>query len=393
MSAGTWFVFKKEIIDLYRDRKTWLATVILPLVLIPGLMLLLFQVMSGSAEEARAHVPLAAVGGIPAELAERIESKAGVAWVDVADPEAALEDGEIRAYIEAERKLEERLAAGETGRVTVYFDPMNEKSMIAHGLLETALNEWKDDIVAARLAEAGLPAETADPLAVHEEAVTSPARASGTLLGFFVPLLLVMSCVTGGLPAATDLIAGEKERGTLEPLISTPVRRESILFAKLMAVSLMGVISALASLVSLLIVFQFLPDDVAGELNFSFLTPQIVTFSFIVLFLMALMFAPVSLTLSTVAKSFKEAQTYVSPLVIIAMVPAYIAMPLTPDDIPEYYFLIPVMNAIVLLKELLYGLFVPAHVGLVLGSTVLFIGIAVFIMARMFNKERFTLKA
>lgn len=383
-----WLVFRKECIDILRDRKTWIGAFVIPILVIPLLFFLISHSMSSVEEEARSDIPLAVEGNADHSLLAMLLNQPGTRLVPVEDGRAALQQGAVRVVLQIPADLDQRLAAGSTAQLRLWYDPSNQKSVYARDVVQQVIDSYAQQVVAERLQTVGLSPESIHPIETVVESAASDDRVTGSMLSMIIPLVLVLSLATGGMPAATDLVAGEKERGTLEALIAAPVSASSLLTAKLLAVMLMSGVSSLASLISLAGVLSLVPLGMA-EANFSlgFFTPATIALLLVMLLLLAAMFAGLELAISTMAKSFKEAQTYMTPVALVAMVPAYMLMPLNPTDIPLLYYLLPVFNGMAIFKEVFYGAVVWQHALLVVASSLVYVVLAVALAARLFQKE------
>lgn len=380
-----WTVFQKEMLDLFRDRKALLGTFLVPLVIIPFVFFLLGMSYSNVEKEARAYVPIAVNG--TSGLIGSLEKIPGVSILQPADQEQALQAGQLRAIITISPEFEERVKAGGTGEVHVAFDSTNQKSVYARNVIEETVEAYSREIIAKRLKQAGLSEETIKPIAPTYQNVATEERLSGGMLAGIIPLMLVVSLASGGIAAANDLVAGEKERGTLESLMTAPIAANHILTAKLMAVMVMSCMSAAASLVSLSLVLGLGPLEMDGGFSLSFFSPATLLVLVLTILLLAATFAALELVLSTIAKSFKEGQTYMSGVIFVAMVPSYMMMPLNPVDIPEYYYVMPVFNGVALCKEVFYGRVDPLHALIGLGSSLVYVAVITLISSRLFRRE------
>ncbi|TCP52116.1 sodium transport system permease protein [Tumebacillus sp. BK434] len=395
--AQVWIVLQKEITDLLRDRKTWLTSVLLPLLLIPALMILIVKMQVGTEEDARSHIPIAVIGQ-QAEVEQAITAYEGIEVMKPTDPKQALTDGEIRAIVEIDEDFAKKVESKQPANVNILYNPADQKSAIAQDVLKGLLDGLEQQMMAKRLAELNLSAEAVQPLHVAGVDVSTDDQKAGSFLGFIVPLLLIVSCVTGAMPAATDLIAGEKERGTLEALLTTPVNGTAILTGKLITTSLMAFVSAIASTMAMMIAAKIMPSVLGTEaeggleLSLSFLTAGNVVLLLVMLLGLAVMFASLMLCVSSLAKSFKEAQTYLAPFMVVAMVPVYATMFMSPQDAPTVYYFLPVINATMMVKELLYGIINWTHIGFVLGSILVYAGIAVVLASKLFRREGLIVK-
>jgi sodium transport system permease protein len=190
---------------------------------------------------------------------------------------------------------------------------------------------------------------------------------------------------------ANDLIAGERERGTLESLMTAPIAANQLLTAKLLTVMVMSCASAAASLLSLSLIIRFGPFDEESSL-FPLFTPFPLLVMLLAVLLLAAFFAGLELMLSTLSRSIKEGQTYMSGVVFLAMVPSYMLMPLHPVDIAQHHYLLPVFNGVALLKEVFYGKVDPWHALLGLGSSLFYVIVVILFSAKIFRREGAILK-
>ncbi|EJL40194.1 ABC-type Na+ efflux pump, permease component [Brevibacillus sp. CF112] len=386
-----WTVFKKELLDLFRDRKAWLGTFLVPLVIIPFVFFLLGNSYSNVEKEAREYVPLAVHGS--SKLIKSLQENQGVKILQPPDPEQALQAGQLRAIITIPESFDEQIQAGKTATLHVAFDSTNSKSVYARDLIERTVEAYSKEIVAKRLKQAGLSEQTIQPIAPDFQNVASEERQSGGMLAGIIPLMLVVSLASGGIASANDLVAGEKERGTLESLLTAPIAANHILTAKLLAVMVMSIMSAGASLISVSLVMSMGPFGGAGDhFSLAFFSPVTLLVLIVVILLMAATFAGLELMLSTIAKSFKEGQTYMSGVIFLAMVPSYMLMPQSPVDIAEHYYALPVFNGVALCKEVFYGKVDPLHALIGIGSSLVYVAITIFFASRLFRREGAGLK-
>lgn len=390
-----WMIFRKEFTDILRDRKTWIGAVIIPIIIIPFVFFVLASSMSGVEQEAKSYIPLAVVGTPDTGFIQELTHTAGVKIVATNDPTAALKSAKIRAIIKWQQSTGAKLD-GDPIIIQVLYDQTNSKSEYARKMIEEKISEYREMLIKKRLVQAGLPISTLEPLTAAYTSVASQAKLTGSMIAGAVTLMMIISLASGGIPAATDLVAGEKERGTLESLISTPVSPKSILAAKLLAVMLMSIVGALSSLFSLtMVAAQFglgKGDQEIENFNFSFFQPLSVVVFALMIILLSATFASLLIIISTVAKSFKESQTYMAPIVFLGMVPGYMVMPLNPADIPPYYYALPVFSSAAIFKEVFYGELQLLHTAVAIGSALLYVSLFIWLASRFFQREGMLLK-
>lgn len=399
-----WIIVRKEFLDLFRDRKTWITTILIPVLLIPALFLIMGNVFSRTNEEASKNIPIV-IEDPTGQVKQWIGNNPAFKIQPTVDNiEKTVKDGKIRIGVRVDPNYKQNMERLQPATIEVLYDPTDNRSQVSAGILQSHLMVLNQRLLGERLGKLGIQQQAITPLNVKEINLATKEQMAGGFLAFLIPLLLLMSVASGGMPAATDLVAGEKERGTLEALLTTPAGTRSVLAGKLIVVSVMGCISAIASLLAFTVTmktkaFQTLssPQGVqpgAGDetLNLGFLNGSNILFILLIMFLLAVMFAGLQLALSTLAKSFKEASTYMSPIVIIAMIPAYLLMQTGVKDLETSYFILPIFNAISIFKEFIFGVFNIWHIGMVIGSTLVYVLLTIGFAAYLFRKESLIFK-
>jgi sodium transport system permease protein len=254
--------------------------------------------------------------------------------------------------------------------------------------------------VAERLAERALPATLIKPFEVKRENVVAPEKVGGNLLGGFVPYLIIILCFTGAMYPAMDLTAGEKERGTMETLLCSPVARGDIVLGKFLMV-LTGSLSAmLLSLTSMGISATFAGVLFAGGSKLAAATQQAKAAAGVMpmidpmglfgviamVFPVAVLFSALLFTVALFAKSYKEAQSYVGPMIFVIIMPAMVGM-LPGIDLNARLALVPILNLSLVCKEMLSGVWHWDYIALIFGSSCVYAALALALAVRMFKRE------
>ena len=253
--------------------------------------------------------------------------------------------------------------------------------------------------MATALAEKSLPPTFARPFELTRKNVAPPEKVGGNLFGGFVPYLISILCFTGAMDPAMDLTAGEKERGTMETLLCSPAARTEIVLGKFLLV-LTGSLSAMAfSLISMGITvvttgvmgFGGARGAAAqaatggGGLQMS-IDPMGLLGVLAMVLPVAILFAAVQFTVALFARSTKEAQSYLGPMVFMVVMPAVVGM-MPGIDLNARLALVPLLNISLVCKEMLSGVWHWNYLGLIFGSTCLYAGVALALAVRMFNRE------
>ena len=335
MSAAL-IVYRKEIIEILRDRRTLLAIGLAALVT-PIVLSVISQVATKTATQT---YTVGYAGEIPAGLAELLQATS-LKLVPVADPATA-----------AKHEVDLGVVFGAAGMIDEYYDPSRQSAQIAGTRLETVVGQYQAAQAAAALQKRGLDPGILTPVHLVAHPLSSPIRAaSNAFLSFFLPYILITMILTGGFSAALDSSAGERERKTLESLLLTPAPRSRVLLGKIAAVTTISLAAAVAAIGSMFVALSLISLPGPSESAHISLSPVAVPVMVWVALLIAVSFSSVTLALGTLAKTFRQGQAYVTPLYFITIFPASIVL-FIPDFNPSLaYYLIPVLNAVLVLRD------------------------------------------
>jgi sodium transport system permease protein len=332
---ATWIVYRKEMIEILRDRRTLMAI---------GLAALATPVVLGvisqiSTKTATQTYTIGYSGDLPAGL-EELLTATNLKLVHVADPAAA-----------AKQQVDLGVAFN-AGEVDEYYDPTRQSAQIADIRLQTVLGQYNAAKAAAALQSHGVDPGILTPIHFVAHPLSSPVRAaSNAFLSFFLPYILITMILTGGFSAALDSTAGERERKTLESLLLTPAPRSRVLLGKIAAVTTISLVAAVAAIGSMFIALTQISLPGPSESSHISVNPVAVPLMVWVALLIALSFSAVTLALGTLAKTFRQGQAYVTPLYFITIFPASIVL-FIPDFNPSLaYYLIPILNAVLVLRD------------------------------------------
>ncbi|NIM71227.1 MAG: ABC transporter permease [Xanthomonadales bacterium] len=385
--SGLGIVFRKEVRENLRDRKAVFNSLLLGPILFPILFIgLAWFSASKQMERAEQVLEVPVVGAEhAASLVAFLEQQGMVVQPAPADPERAVRQQEVPVVIRIPDRFGEQWAAGEPAVVEVIADPSRRASEIPMRRVKGLLNAYSRQIGFLRLQLRGVSPSLAVPVMVKDVDLSTP-RSRALLLMIFLPYLLMITAFTGGMHLAIDSTAGEKERGSLEPLLINPVPRWQIMSGKMAATTLF----AFASLTLTLLAFRFaLPFMPTGALGID-LSLRMQTIGRILLAIapVALLAAALLTLLATYARSFREAQSYMGLVILIPMIPSilFMANPVKPETA---MMAIPIFAQNLLIGEIVRGESVPWHwLGLSSGGTLL-VGLALAAFAAtLFNRSR-----
>ncbi|MCH8807347.1 MAG: CPBP family intramembrane metalloprotease [Planctomycetes bacterium] len=431
-------IWRKELLDLLRDRRTLIAMILVPMVLYPVLMLGSLQAVEARSVRAVTDVYDIAVQSEevnrwlrraidthparganarvrPAEdLIEReraeptrpedeppsagpIEEETfddnGAAgpmpdfkiFVEP-DPAEAVKSGKRHVGIVIEGGLPSH-AGSASAKLTLVMDETDYWSNWAARELRKVLARKNNALLEQRLERIERGLEFVRPIELNILSVATPEKRGGSVLGLIVPLILIVMTITGAIYPAIDLTAGERERGTLETLMVAPIPTIDLITGKFIVVTLIGLLSGVLNLLSIggTIYFGGLGNILTGSGDIEFplwAMPWIL----VLLVPLAVMFSATLLAVCSFARSFKEAQNYVMPVMVMALIPAVVgALPGTRLEGP--LLIMPVANIVALTRELFMGTVNFESIAWVTLSTCLYAAAAVAVAAKLFGQE------
>ncbi len=384
-----WIVFAKELSDTIRDRRTWWAMIILPIVIIPLMTLIGPRAAIKQIEDIQRTKSNIVVAG--AERAPTLVSfleASGQFNLVTADPATAIKDRKALAVVYVPADFEQSLRQEKPAQVRVAFDASDNKSSMVQDKVARILTDFSQATVTSRLRALGYDPSLLTPLALSFENVAPKEQMGATFLGMILPMLMAMWAATGGLYAAIDVAAGEKERGTLEAILTVPVSRISLAFGKYLVVVVSSLIAAVISLVGFAVAFRVAPVSLQpGQAATFTMTAAQAGLIFLVALTLSAFFAAIELAVSSFARGFREAQTYLTPITFIVLIPWIFTQFTSPADIPAWYYMVPVMNGVMAFKELVMGIVNPAHLRDTLVFSVIYVVIALRVAGRLFQRE------
>ncbi len=398
-------VYLKELRDTLRDRRTLVTMFVLPTVVMPVIILGFGFAAGRVVGKARAEVAeVMLIGGerSPALLAALAGAESFVLVPTADDFRALIADKHLRAAVEVPADFDQGLVRGDPLQVRLYHHDGDLKSGFAMSELERFFRTYRDRVVRSRLGDRGLSPELLTPFSLERENVAPPERVGGSIIGGFIPYIVILLCFTGAMYPAMDLTAGEKERGTMETLLCTPVARVDLVLGKFLMVltgSLATVILAgLSAAITLPIGSALLaapaglgPGAPGGGVGLS-VDPAGLLASLVLILPVAVLFAATIFTLALFARTQKEAQSTISPLIVVVILPALAAL-LPGVELTPGLALVPILNVALASKALVSGIFDWGALALIFGSTSIYAGFALALAVRMFGRESVIFRA
>lgn len=359
-----WIVYFKEMLELLRDRKTFIFTVLVPIVAMPLIFAgfgYLTSTMFKKSEHAELTYAVFGKANAP-QLSERFAREKGFREVALADPQAikqAIDKDLIKFALVIPPGFEQALEAHHQAEVALHYNnavavDLTRKRVTAvidqhnAALREAALSAMKMSKAELRYA--------LNPIRLEEISTAGNRERMGAVVGGFVPYILLMVCLMAAMYPAIDLGAGEKERGTLETLLLAPIPRTQLVLAKFLVLFTVGLTSALLMVASMGALLTLFGGHVEGGLAMMVRAIGARDLAMVALMLVptAAIFASILLSISIYAKSYKEAAGMISPLMMLVIVPIVLAM-LPGVELNWFWSMIPLTNVSLAMKELVKG--------------------------------------
>lgn len=384
---GMLTVFKKELKDMLRDRKTLVSSIIIPLLIFPIMFGLMGRGMEKSTKQVTENLKIAVIDNSNSLLSSFIKTQKNINIVQSDNIKEDVMEGDIYVGLIIPDNFENELKDEKPVELKIIYDDSSQSSNMAKGALDSLIDAYSKEVVKTRLSQRNIDVSILSPFKITEEVAAKDKGGFGKfMLSLLLPMMLMIYAMTGPMPAATDLGAGEKERGTLEPLLTTQAGRMNLLFGKLMAITVMGLIGTTASLGGLMIGFKAGGDMFGGDVSFVMPINALILIG-IGLLLLTMTFGALELSISIYARSFKEAQTYLSPLTIIGVIAGYGTYMMEAKNVSTAIFNVPLVNMVMVIKELINGIYNPLHIGLTFGWLIIYILVSVFVARYMFSRE------
>lgn len=392
-----WIILRKEFREIFRDRRTIMGVIVGPLIITPALFYFI-GIMAKSQVE-KAQTQQMTIGVVHPErapnLVDMLQRQPNLKVTPVAqeDAEARIKKRDLNAVVILPADAVSKMEAGQTLALAVLEDQGEQNSQIAAGRVKSAFAAMGEQVVADRLRVHQLPSDYAHPFKIEETPIKSGGNTGSFFLTMMLPYVLALAAFGGAIYAAFDQVAGEKERGTLETLLVSPASRRDIVLGKFGAVVGVCLVSCVLSIVGLILAFSTRSKAMSalaeGGLH---LSPAAAAVVLLVMLPMSVMFAGLLLTVSTYARNQKEAQTYLSPLMMLVVVPSMASMFVGADASRSLAF-VPILGSSVIIKQALSGTFDVLFIVLAFGASALYAGLAIAVATYLFQKEAILIKA
>ena len=387
-----WFwVFKKEMRELLRDKRARSAALIGPAFSV-ALFLVLFGVIGSSVKSARK--PAIHLAG-PVSPSDPLVAALKAAKFDlktvgtVAEGEALLRKGDARLVLSFPDDPKTTILAGRSETIEARYDPNEQRGQIALATVQATASGLNLKIVEGVLKGLGADPAAATPLKLAPKEITLAGKTNDILVSI-LPYLVVIWAFYGGFSMASDIVAGEKERQTLETLLTTPVARRQVALGKLATLITLCTVSSLTAVLTLAVFAALnLPLTKSVFADGFGLTPAALGVAVLCVVPLAAMFGALLLAVSAFARNTREAQTYLAQMSILVLIPAVFSqiIGLTEAAGAKWVYLVPVLNVSASIRAAMLGRIVPADVLTTVAVSIALAALALVVAVRLFGKE------
>jgi sodium transport system permease protein len=384
-------IFRKDLVETLRDRRTVVMAFLVPALVYPLLFTLLGSVATDKRGELeRTRVRLAVWGPVPESTLHAVEQQARADVVDRRDSPPVDSEAEARRLV-ASKKVHVVLltppgASGTSIPLRVLSDSTNVDSDALERRVSRALSEHAADLLRQRMVALGQEPSAARPIEIHEEDLADAARRGASFAAALLPYLLLVLVATSGFYAALDLTAGEKERGTLQTLLTAPVRSVEIVAGKYLAVLALTLAATVCNLGSIALTLSRATAAMESGARFS-LGLSSAGAIFLTVLPAALLIVALLMAIGVLARSYREGQTYLMPLLLLVMLAGFASF-LPGAELSAGTALVPLLNVTLLVHDILIGKAGATQVMVVWAVSLAWAVLGILLAARVFQTEQ-----
>ena len=344
-------VFRKEIKSWARDRRS-IISVLVGSLFGPLIIAFMFNTMANRQRQVEdVKIPVVGIEHAPA-LVDWLRQQPGIEVVaGPADAEEAVRGKRDDVVVVIPKNFADQFRASKPARIRLVSDSSSQSARPRLQRIRGLFQRYNSEIASLRLIGRGISPVVASPLQLEDVEVSSAQQRAAQILSF-IPLFIMMAAFTGAMQISTDSTAGERERGSLEALLINPAPRGAIAAGKWLAGTATSMLSVIITGALLHAIFEYIPLQDLG-LRFRLGMPQFLGMLGAVLPLCPFVVA-LQMYLATFAKSFKEAQSYLSLLMMVQMVPGFLAT-MYPLSSKVWMYFVPWVGQQVLLTDVLGG--------------------------------------
>ena len=390
-------IYKKELARIFKDKKMIFSVFLLPVLIMVGIMALVGNLATRQAEDIQSHKSIVYMINKPDSFSAFLEAADLNMEVNTIKTDSErenvmdlLRNGDADLLIEFPENFDSMIQEYQTGdevpQIKTYYNPSEDYSASAYELISNqTLEAYRQTLLSQRVADMnGLQIFTVNS-DNKDMIVQDDQKASGKALGMMLPYFITILLFAGAMGIGTDMIAGEKERGTMASLLVTPVKRKSIVLGKVFALM---TISGISSVIYIVVMGATFPKILGGDSGLDIeITPEQIVMIGILLVAIAFLYSAIVILISVFARDLKEASTYITPAYMVVLVIGMMTM-FTTSEAGMKDYLIPFYNTALALKGILTSEVTMAQYGVTLVMTLVLGGILTAVIAKAFESEK-----
>ena len=394
-------IVSKELRRVFKDKKMIMSLFVLPVILVVGLFSLIGMLVKGQMDDVQEHEPVVYIMNAPDSFLSFAQTAGLTGYTVIDGSEKQAEDAKAGLYdaltdlvivfpdgFEAQvTKGIDALDSIQTPSVELFYNPSEDYSAQAREVYMAYLDSYRQMLLGSRFGNYA----AVEMFDVSDNLVQDEDKAAGKMLGTMLPYFITMLIFASAMSLGVDMIAGEKERGTLAAMLLSPIKREQIVLGKVFSLSILAVMSAAVYIISMLIAFPMMmknvgDGDVLSGMSVNFTGAQIAQIV-ILMIGVVLLYVSIICMVAVFARNVKEASSYISPVYILVIVAGMITMYSSADGV-LYKYLIPVYGSSMAFKDILTReITMPDFLATTI-STYAVAAILVCIMTKAFNSEK-----
>ena len=385
-------IFRKEILEVLRDKRMLFLVILMPFFLYPVMFTLIGFVGKSQGEKLNTE-KVTVLLNPEAESTPIYELLKTNTTLDVkleSFEQTALDTMTNTIGVLVAEGYQSSLDSNQSATVTVFYDASKDLLDGRVSDIKTSVEQLSQNLLLARLSGQKLPQGFVKPIDLREQNIAPQERVIGKIMGRFLPMMLLLFIFTGCIYIAIDITAGEKERRTLQTLFTAPIKVSEIIAGKFLATYTVGLVSATMNVLSLLVAMyiqvQLLSDGKAGEAFSLPIGPEGWAWMALIIVLATAFMAAISIAVVLLANSYKEAQSYVSPLMMIIIIPAVMSQ-MPGMELTSTTAMIPMLNISLAIGAIFQGIFNVGHILMVVLFALLYAGLALYLASLTFGNE------
>lgn len=390
-------IYKKELARIFKDKKMIFSVFLLPVLIMVGIMALVGNLATRQVEDIENHRSIVYMINEPDSFSTFLEAADLNMEVNTIKTDGErenvmdlLRNGDVDLLIEFPENFDSMIQEYQTGdevpQIKTYYNPSEDYSSSAYELISNqTLEAYRQTLLSQRVADMnGLQIFTVNS-DNKDMIVQDDQKASGKALGMMLPYFITILLFAGAMGIGTDMIAGEKERGTMASLLVTPVKRKSIVLGKVFALM---TISGISSVIYIVVMGATFPKILGGDSGLDIeITPEQIVMIGILLVAIAFLYSAIVILISVFARDLKEASTYITPAYMVVLVIGMMTM-FTTSEAGMKDYLIPFYNTALALKGILTSEVTMAQYSVTLVMTLVLGGILTAVIAKAFESEK-----